>query len=125
MSTPTIFLGLALIAISGVSYGLSEAKSLTAFIPAAFGVVFILLGFLAKKGPKANKIAMHIAVVVAAVLVFPTPRSGIWKLVDAVRGNTELPIATWSQGITAALALVYFILCVRSFIRARKAGGME
>lgn len=125
MATLTIYFGLALIAISGTSYGLSEVKSLTAFIPAGIGLLFIVLGFVAKRGTKPRKIAMHIAVLLALVLIVPTPRSGIMKLVDAVSGNAASPLAAYSQGIVALLALIYFVLCIRSFINARRAGEMS
>lgn len=131
MSNVTIVYGALLILIGVLGYTLPEnAGQPTALIPAYAGGVFVVLGFLARGTAKRRKIVMHIAVVLAFLLIGPTV-TALGGLPAAFGGETEtadgepLNIAgIYAKSATAVLTILYVILCVRSFIAARRAGGM-
>jgi hypothetical protein len=117
--TTTIGLGAALIVLGVGGYVLTGAVSVTALIPAAFGLLLVLAGLLARDERKRMH-AMHAAVVIALLGFLGSARGllGIGKLLD---GTAVRPAAIVSQAIMALLTLVYVVLAVRSFIQARKA----
>lgn len=118
----TIALG-ALLVVLGVGGYLATARSSpTALIPAAFGVVFVLLGWWATR-PGWRKVAMHIAVLVGALGIAGTAR-GAMQLPALLSGETvDRPTAVVVQSVMAGLCLVYVILCIISFIKARRASS--
>lgn len=100
-------------------------KSLTALIPAAFGLPILLAGLWAHRRPAATMHAMHAAVsfallggVAALIRVVPATAS-------AFSGDEVNGLALASQWIMAVLCLVFVVLCVNSFIAARKARQSE
>jgi len=104
-----IGVGMLLTILSAVTY----RGSITAMIPAFFGVPILILGFLAYK-ESLRKHVMH----AAAAL-------GLIGLIGAVavliaRGGVEGPTSIASQVIMAVLCGVFEALCVRSFILARR-----
>jgi uncharacterized membrane protein HdeD (DUF308 family) len=119
MPTTTIALGAALTVLGIGSYVLTNAVSLTALIPAAFGLVLIATGVIAQND-RMRMHAMHAAVVVALLGFLGSFRGllGIGKVLD---GTAVRPAAIVAQTIMALLTLVYIVVAVRSFIRARAA----
>lgn len=119
MPSTTTALGVALIVLGLAGYGLTGAASLTALIPAAFGVLFVLAGLLARDDRKRMH-AMHAAVVIALLGFLGSLRGllGIGKVLD---GTAVRPAAIVAQTIMALLTLGYIVIAVRSFIQARKA----
>ena len=119
MANTSIWFGrlLVLIGIVGYGYGIYAGNaSLTAFIPAAFGIVLMALGHLAVAKPDLTKHLMHAAVVIALLgFILPTGRL-ISKIADI-----SLSAAVVSQVAMAVVCLVFIILAVRSFIAARAA----
>jgi len=119
MAGVSIWIGrlLVLIGIIGYGYGLySGHASLTAFIPAVFGLVLMILGHVAQAKESRRKLMMHLAVIFAALgFLLPTGR-----LISSA-GNLTLSPAVVSQLAMALLCLIFVILAVRSFISARKA----
>jgi hypothetical protein len=115
----TIGIGVALILLGLIGYSATGAASVTALIPAFFGVVLGALGWLSRDD-KRRKLVMHIAVVVG-LLGFAGSVSGIPKLMRMV-GGAEIarPAAAISQSIMAVLTGVFVALCVKSFIDARR-----
>ena len=91
----------------------------TALIPCAFGVLFVLFGFLAFK-ENLRKHAMHAAVLIALLAFLGTARS-LSHLPELFNGTAEKPAAIITQSLNAGLSLLYIILAVRSFIQARRA----
>jgi uncharacterized membrane protein len=96
----------------------------TALIPLWFGLALGLGGFLAiSPSENRRKLFMHINVTVA-LLGF------IGATVEAVRGyvhatSAGMPpdqIALASKVTMAVLLLIYVVMCVRSFIAARRSG---
>lgn len=91
----------------------------TALIPCAFGVLFVLFGFLAFK-ENLRKHAMHAAVLVALLALLGTAKA-LAYLPDLFRGTSEKPAAVITQSLNAGLSILYIFLAVRSFIQARRA----
>ena len=116
----TIAFGVVLIALGVAGYFLTGRQSPTALIPAFAGVVFLILGVVARN-PGARRHAMHAAAALALVGALGTV-SGLVKFVRMLGGAAvERPAAVRSQAIMCVLCLVFVVLCVRSFIAARRA----
>jgi hypothetical protein len=113
----TIALGVALIILGLAGYLMTGAASLTALIPAAFGLVIAVLGLIARDDRK-RKHAMHAAVVVA-LLGFLGSVRGLLQIGSVFDGTAARPAAVVSQTIMAALTLGYIATAVRSFVKAR------
>ncbi len=108
-----------LLAVGILGYVLSNFASVTALIPAGFGAIMNLCGVIAMARPATRKHAMHAAAVVA-LLGFGGTVRGLAKLPALLGGqDVERPAAVASQAVTAIVCLVFLILCVQSFIRAR------
>ena len=108
---------LVLVGIVGYGYGLYiGSASLTALIPAVFGVVLMILGHAAHAKESLRKHLMHAAVVVGLLgFILPVAR--------LIPRATELTLsaAVVSQLAMALLCLVFVVLGIRSFIAARQA----
>jgi hypothetical protein len=118
--------GAALILLALVGYfgasgptdgGTTTYRSWTALIPAFAGVPLVICGLIALN-PAYRKHAMH-AAAVFALLGFLAPLGRL--LPQLARGNTPRPLVFVSQAGMSILCLVFLILCVRSFIAARRA----
>jgi len=116
--TTTIALGVVLIVLGLAGYFLTGAVSLTALIPAAFGLVIALSGLLARDERK-RKHAMHAAVVVA-LLGFLGSIRGLLQIGSVFDGTAARPAAIVAQTIMALLTLGYIVIAVRSFVQARR-----
>ena len=119
MPSTTIALGAALTVLGIGSYVLTHAVSLTALIPAAFGLVLIVAGVLAQND-RMRMHAMHAAVVVA-LLGFLGSFRGLMGIGRVLDGTAIRPAAIVAQSIMALLTLAYIVVAVRSFIQARRA----
>lgn len=119
MPATTIALGAALLVLGLAGYGLSGAASLTALIPAAFGLLLIVTGLLARDGRRRMH-AMHAAVLVA-LLGFLGSFRGLLRIGEVFDGTAVRPAAIIAQTIMALLTLGYVVVAVRSFIQARRA----
>lgn len=117
MPSITIALGATLIVLGLAGYFLTGAVSLTALIPAAFGLVIALAGVLARDD-RMRKHAMHAAVLVALVGFLGSIR-GVLQIGALLDGTAARPAAVVSQTIMAVLTLGYIVMAVRSFISAR------
>lgn len=116
MPTTTRFFGLILIVLGVASYMLTGRTSLTAMIPAFFGVVLVICALVARQ-ESARKHAMHAAVAVGLLGGLAALGRGIPA---ALAGDAMRP-AVLSQLVMGVLLLVYVALGVQSFIAARKA----
>ncbi|MEO5568760.1 MAG: hypothetical protein ABIR92_09720 [Gemmatimonadaceae bacterium] len=117
MPTITIALGVALIILGLAGYVLTGAVSLTALIPAAFGVLLALAGVIARD-ERMRKHAMHAAVLVALIGFLGSIR-GVLQIGALLDGTAARPAAVISQIIMAVLTLGYIVIAVRSFVQAR------
>lgn len=119
MPTTAIIFGSLLVIIGFVGYGyglINGNASLTALIPAAFGFVLEILGFVARSNEPLRKHLMHAAVLVALLGFIMTAGRLLMKA-----GQLSLAPAVISQLAMAVVCLVFVILAVRSFIIARRA----
>jgi hypothetical protein len=116
----TILFGVILIVLGVVGYVATGGVSVTALIPAFFGVVLVGLGVLAQN-ERYRKHAMHFAVMLGLLGFLGTAR-GLMALPRLVsEGGVDRPAAVAAQGVMAILMIVYVALGVRSFIAARRA----
>jgi len=123
MAGVTITFGGLLIALGFGGWFATGQESPTALIPAAFGVLLAILGFVARK-ESLRKHAMHGAAAVGLLGLLGSAR-GLMGLPALLGGTAERPAAVISQTLMAMLCAVFVWLCVRSFIavrRAREAG---
>jgi hypothetical protein len=113
LAKKTIGFGIALILLGVVGYFGSGTSSITALIPAAFGVVLLVLGVLALNEAR-RKVVMHIAVVVG-LLGFLGP---IYSL--ATHSGAPRVGAMVAQLIMVVITGFFVGLCVKSFVDARR-----
>lgn len=121
MSGISIVAGLLLVVIgaSGYAYGMNAGTaSVTALIPAFFGIVLIACGAIGIIAEGMRKHIMHLAVVVALLGFILTAGRMVMK---AATGGLEASPAVMSQGAMAAVCLVFVVLAIRSFAAARSA----
>lgn len=120
MATTTLLTGLLLIVLGILGYeGGNHAA--TALIPAYFGIVLGVLGSMARtKSAKTRMIVMHIAVTVGlAGFLFTV--SGLWDFIQMQRGRyLGDPMMIQDRAAMSAILLFFVLLCVRSFINARR-----
>jgi hypothetical protein len=122
MARTTIVVGIMLIALGVVGYVATGAASVTALIPAIFGVVFCLLGWVAGN-ERYRKHALHAAVLVG-VVGFLGSASGLAGLMRLIAGTgVERPAAVISQSVMAVVMAAFVALCVKSFVNARRQRG--
>ncbi len=122
MPSTSIFFGflLILLGVFGYGYGMLNGNaSPTALIPAIFGVLLIVFGALARSRENLRRHLMHAAVVVG-LLGFLATVSSFFKIPALLDGTAERPAAVITQALMAVICLVFVILCVKSFIDARK-----
>jgi hypothetical protein len=102
-------------------------KSWTAFIPGILGIILILLTLGADKMPKAQKHFMHVAVLVGLV-GFIAVAGKVGAAVAEMSWLKEEPfmiihvssLKPTTMLLSAGLLLIFVILCIVSFIEARK-----
>ena len=118
----TIIFGVALIALGVGAYfaAPADARSVTAFIPAFVGVPILICGLLAMK-PSLRKGAMHVAVAIGGLGLIASFSRIVTLL---TRGESiQFNLATGVQLAMAGLTGAFVVLCVRSFMQARKTGA--
>ena len=107
---------LILIGILGYVFSIIDGNtSLTALIPAAFGLLLAILGFVAKSNENLRKHLMHAAVVVG-LLGFLIPA---WRILSKI-SDIKVSLAVLSQAAMALVCLFFVILSVQSFVNARR-----
>ena len=124
MAKLTVVFGVVLIALGLVAYFLlgQHSHGIHSLIPAVFGLLLVIFGALANT-PVAKKrmLFMHIAVTVG-LLGFLGTIPGIIGVIQMSAGHSIVrPEAAKVQAIMGSICLVYVLLCVRSFIAARRA----
>lgn len=124
MAKSTIAFGAVLVALGLGAYFLlgQHAHGIHSLIPAIFGLLLVILGVLANT-PEAKKrmLFMHIAVT-AGLLGFLGTIPGFLGVLQMAAGHSiARPEAAKVQAIMGSVCLIYVLLCVRSFIAARRA----
>jgi hypothetical protein len=109
-----------LLALLGVGFYLGTgSKAPTALIPLWFGLALGVFGFLAISPSEGRrKLFMHINVTIGLLGFLGAAGRAFFALTS---GHTPDQVALTAQLLMAALLLIYVILCVRSFIAARRA----
>ncbi len=119
MPTTAIVIGVLLILIGVIGYviGMSGGGgSLTALIPAVFGLIIAAAGFISRANDGMRKTMMHIAAGIALIGFLITAARIIPRL-----GEMDLSSpAALSQISMSLLCLIFVILAVKSFIDARR-----
>jgi hypothetical protein len=114
-------IGIALVILGAGGYAITGGASWTALIPAIAGALFLLLGWIATRGPGPRKHAMHAAAALALLGALATGPMSIPRLIAWMGGTAPArPAAVVAQAIMALLCLVLLVLAVRSFIAARR-----
>lgn len=113
MSETTAWFGIGLVAMSAVFYFITGNKIPHSLIPAAFGVLFMFLGQMAASGRR-RKITMHVAALLGLIGL-----AGALVLLFTGKPSPQLAIEI-EKTIMAALMFIFLILCIRSFISARR-----
>lgn len=111
--------GALLIILGLAGYLGTGAESITAMIPAFFGVLIVIAGFLARK-EHLHRHMMH-GVMAFALLGFLGSVAGVVKVMQMLAGqDLARPAAAISQTVMAVICLVILIPGIKSFITARK-----
>ena len=114
-----IIAGATLIALGLIGYFAGGMASLTAFIPAFFGIPLLFSSLLAKK-PEKLKLGMHLAAVFG-LLGFLAPLGRI--IPQLAKGELQLGFATSSMILMVLICGAFTFLCIQSFRAARRAKG--
>lgn len=117
MPNTSITFGILLVIIgsSGYLYGMNSGNaSVTALIPAFFGIVLVLCGAVARASEGLRKHLMHIAVVIALLGFILTAGRLLMKA-----SELSMSPAVLSQASMALVCIVFVILAIRSFAAAR------
>ena len=109
-----LHLGGALVVLGLGAYFGTGRTSITAMIPAFFGVVLLVLGLISLK-EAARKHAMHAAAVLG-LFGFTLPLA---------RLTTKIEVAEWVQLGMSMVSGVFLWLCIRSFLEARRLRAKE
>ena len=112
-----IVVAVILILLGLLGYFAGGMASVTALIPAFFGLPLLLSSLLAKK-PEKRKLGMHLAAFFA-LLGFIAPLGRI--IPKLTQGEFELGMATISMLLMVVICGFFVFLCVQSFRAARKA----
>jgi len=118
MPSTAIISGVFLILIGIAGYAFSDLEStrrLTALIPAAFGLLLVILGFIAKSNENLRRHLMHAAVIVG-LLGFLIPTARLLSNVSELR----MSLGVLSQAAMALVCLFFVILSIQSFVNARR-----
>jgi len=116
--TTTIF-GILFLLLGLAGYGATGGESITALIPAAFGLLFLLAGRLARR-EHLRRHVMHVAVALALLGFLGTVGAlpALFAMIGG--GEVERPAAVVSRSLMALLSLVFVGLGVKSFVDARR-----
>lgn len=123
MAKLTIIFAIVLILLGVAIFLATGSKAPTALIPTYFGILLGTIGLLANTDDSRRRmIFMHIAVTVGLIgFVFPGARAA-GDVIALMRGHSILrPVAMQEELAMAGICLVFVLLCVRSFISARRA----
>lgn len=118
MPSISIACGTLLMLIGAIGYingAMTDRASITALIPAFFGIALVLLGVFARMRDSMRKHLMHVAVLIALLgFIFPAGR-----LISNL-GSLTYSAAVVSQVSMALVCLLFVILGIKSFTDARR-----
>jgi formate hydrogenlyase subunit 3/multisubunit Na+/H+ antiporter MnhD subunit len=116
----SLTVGVLLVAVGIGGYVVSDMVSPTALIPAAFGVVILMLGLYGRAEGR-RRTAMHLAMGIALVGILGSI-GGVFPLLKWLTGAgaEPLPLAAASKSAMAVLLAIYLAMGIRSFVAARR-----
>lgn len=122
MAKVTLVFALLLAVLGLVSYFGTGSQHPTALIPTWFGVALGIFGFLAiSPNESRRKLFMHINVTIGLLGFLGAAGRAIQSYGHARSLGLEPDrIALEAQGAMAGLLLIYVLMCVKSFIEARR-----
>lgn len=122
MAKTTVTFGVILILLGIFGFVTTGSHAPTALIPAFVGLLLAIFGFLAiTEDAKKRMLYMHIAVTLGLLGFLGTAKS-IYDYICLLQGRQfPHPIAVEEKAAMAVLLLIFVVLCVRSFIAARRA----
>ncbi len=123
METPKIALitGALLILTGVLAWMITD--QMTAIIPAPFGFLLSMTGYISVKKPSLTKHMMHAAAGLTLLGVLMTA-PGLYNLIVMLFGGVvDRPLAAYVQSIMAVFCIVFLYFAVRSFINARKSAA--
>jgi hypothetical protein len=121
MAAITIVTGAVLTAIGWYVFDATNREHVTALIPAFLGLALVLLGGLSfKEGLR--KHTMHAAAALASLgfLAFTGRGAPSWPVALGLVNGTVSKEAAYGTLSSAVVCLVFVLLCVNSFVQARK-----
>lgn len=118
MPLNSLLAGVLLVILGLVGYSLSDAEHpVTALIPAGWGILLVICGAIAMAAPGTRKHVMHAVAGLALLgVLLPVVRL-IMVLTD---DQPDSPLGVWSLALMALINGILLVLCVRSFIAARR-----
>jgi hypothetical protein len=121
MAKITVLFGVLLIILGAASYILTGHKFPTSLIPVAFGILLVIFGSMAETPVSRRRMLfMHIAVTVG-LLGFLATAPALFSAFQLFKGKLfPYPAAIEEKAAMSVLLLIYVVLCVRSFIAARR-----
>jgi hypothetical protein len=121
MAKVTVLFGVLLIILGAASYVLTGQKFPTSLIPVAFGILLCTFGGMAETPvAKRRMLFMHIAVTIG-LLGFLATAPALVSAFQLFKGKLfPYPAAIEEKAAMSLLMLIYVVLCVRSFIAARR-----
>lgn len=124
MAKVTLVFAVLLVALGLVGYLGTGSQHPTALIPTWFGLALGVFGWLAiSPSESRRKLFMHINVTIGLLGFLGAGGRALYGYEHASSmGKAPDAIALSSQLMMAGLLLIYVILCVRSFITARRSG---
>jgi len=124
MAKISLIFALLLVALGLLGYISTGSVHPTALIPTWIGLALGIFGFLAiSPDERRRKVFMHINVTIALLGWIGTCVE-ITRSVMAAHavGKSADPIAMYSKQLLALILIIYILLCVRSFVDARRTG---
>jgi uncharacterized membrane protein HdeD (DUF308 family) len=111
----TLLLGVILAILGMFYFVLTDWEHVTALIPFFFGILFMILGFVAGR-ENMRKHAMHAAATLGLLGVV----GGLVMVIRGLMAGIPRPHAFVESAILAGLCAIFVGLCVKSFIDARR-----
>jgi len=121
MAKITVLFGVLLIILGAASFILTGHKFPTSLIPVAFGILLVTFGSMAETPETRRRMLfMHMAVTIG-LLGFLATAPALVSAVQLFKGKLfPYPAAIEEKAAMSVLLLIYVVLCVRSFIAARR-----
>jgi hypothetical protein len=121
MAKITVLFGVLLIILGAASFILTGHKFPTSLIPVAFGILLVTFGGMAETAETRRRMLfMHIAVTVG-LLGFLATAPALVSAFQLFKGKLfPYPAAIEEKAAMSVLLFIYVVLCVRSFIAARR-----